>query len=355
MITANNLRFLKSIVLSNIGRLRFPFKISFAVTYHCNFKCRMCNIWKKNEKTRELSLEEINTFFKRAPDASWIGITGGEPFLRDDLLQICENIIGNSKKLSTLHFATNGYLSTTITHTARYLRKKYKKLNLAFSISIDGPPHAHDRIRGKEGAWNNATHTFLELKNIPDVDTHIGFTLSAHNTGLFKDTYLTIKSLLPSLAFNDFNVNVFQKSGFYYDNEEMPDLEAAKLEREIKEILLMDRGGISIKSFLRRVYLKLYPRYCKTKQSPLKCQAFSSTCYLDPYGNLFPCIAYKKNALNIRSLKDDFYSFWNSPDAKTLAYECSQNNCPGCWSPCDAFSAIAGFLGKALQATCQIH
>lgn len=346
-----DLFFLKSILISNFSRLNFPLKISYAVTYKCNLRCKMCNIWNKSPRNDELTIKEIEAFFKRASKFYWIGITGGEPFLRTDLSEIVDIILTYCSRLTALHFATNGLLTDKILNLVEYIHKQDRKLKVFFTISIDGPALLHDEIRGRVGAWENAINTFKHLKNMEGVKVQIGFTFSAHNLGRFKDTFILLKEIYPALRFDDINVNIFQKSSFYYENQAMQDFDYSKLLNEIKIILDMDKDTFSINNFLRRRYLRLYPRYLKTKKYPLKCQALSSTCFLDPYGNLFPCLAYNKKLVNVKDMQEELGYIWNEDYAKDLSFECSNNLCPSCWSPCDAYSAIGGSLIKLLLKT----
>lgn len=345
----NNILFMKSILLSNFIRLSFPFKITFAVTYRCNLRCRTCNIWGKGKYDSELSVGEIDSFFKKAGNFSWISVTGGEPFLREDLPEICDTLVNRCRKLSRLHITTNGQLTDKIIDLAAQLRNKYKRLKFVFIVSIDGPSYLHDAIRCKEGAWKNAVTTFLKLKEIAQVKTMVGFTISSHNVGKFEEAYELLKELYPSFSLDDISVNIFQKSGFYYTNEDMLKPDSDLLLGQIKRIISMDKDKFSINNFLRRNYLNLYTEYLKTGKPPLKCQAFSSTCFLSPEGNLHPCCMYDNKPLNVRGLNNSLAAFWNSVDAKRLGYECSQADCPGCWTPCDAFSSIGGSLIKVLR------
>jgi len=347
-ISLKELLFLKSILLSNFLRLNFPLKISFAVTYKCNLRCKMCNIWKKSPPEGEITLKEIDTFFKNAPKFYWVGITGGEPFLRRDLPEIADIVLTYCYRLSALHFATNGQLSDKIINLVRYIRKKNAKLKIVFTVSIDGPPALHNEIRGQAGAWENAIETFIRLKDMESVKAQIGFTLTSHNLGRFEETFSSIREFDPALRFDDININIFQRSNFYYENQDMPGHDTDELVAETKKILNSDKDDFSVNNFLRRKYLRLYPRYVRTKKYPLKCQALSSTCFLDPYGNLFPCLAYSKKLLNIKDIKEPLASIWNKDYARKLSSECSNNICPSCWSPCDAYSAIGGSVIRML-------
>ena len=81
----------KNILKANLGRLDQPYKLTFALTSKCNYRCQTCNIWQKPPQD-ELSPSEIELLFKKAPNFSWIDLTGGEVFLRRDFVDIVEII-----------------------------------------------------------------------------------------------------------------------------------------------------------------------------------------------------------------------------------------------------------------------
>ena len=54
-------------------------------TYRCNMRCQMCNIWRfPTKKEEEFKAEILN----KLPGLSFCNVTGGEPFLRDDIEKI---------------------------------------------------------------------------------------------------------------------------------------------------------------------------------------------------------------------------------------------------------------------------
>ena len=56
------------------------------VTYRCNAKCYMCNTWQHPSKKSE---EFTPDLVDKLPDGlKFINITGGEPFIREDLDEI---------------------------------------------------------------------------------------------------------------------------------------------------------------------------------------------------------------------------------------------------------------------------
>lgn len=292
--------------------------------------------------------EEIGRFFQKARRFSWVGITGGEPFLRDDIVDIVDAIVKHSPRLCTIHLATNGFLAERIREAAREITKRHKNLRLVFTVSIDGPSKLHNYIRGADNVWEKAVSTFCYLKGISNAKVQLGFTISQYNLGRFKETFEAIKDRYPRLRFDDINVNIFQKSGFCYDNQDMEDIDRRQLIGEINTILAMDNDNFSINNFLRRMYLMLYSLYSEHKKTPVKCKALSSTLFIAPDGGLFPCMVFNRRLINIKEMDRDFASFWNSSVVRRVSQECSRNICPLCWSPCDAYSSICGSLLKAV-------
>ncbi|MCK4859877.1 MAG: radical SAM protein [Candidatus Omnitrophica bacterium] len=67
-----------------------PFKLSFELTHNCNLSCRHCYIAAENKK--ELFLQEICSILEQLADAGCfhINFTGGEIFIRSDILDILE-------------------------------------------------------------------------------------------------------------------------------------------------------------------------------------------------------------------------------------------------------------------------
>ena len=75
-----------------MGSIKFA---SIIVTYRCNARCHMCNTWAYPSKHNE----EIGlNIYEKLPLMNTINVTGGEPFLREDL----NEIISILKKKTTI-------------------------------------------------------------------------------------------------------------------------------------------------------------------------------------------------------------------------------------------------------------
>lgn len=159
--------------------------VNLELTMRCNLRCEMCWWWGKNGtafKTvkdnrplmAELTTKEIfDVVDQLSPYRPAFYLSGGEPFIRDDTVDIIEYISGKGMSVIT---NDNGTLLTE-----DKLERLAKIKNLTINFSIDGPKEVHDRIRG-QGVFDKAADTIrrlLELRGdtiYPAVKTNTTFS-----------------------------------------------------------------------------------------------------------------------------------------------------------------------------------
>jgi molybdenum cofactor biosynthesis enzyme MoaA len=136
----------------------------------------MCNIWQSaretpNIKSLELSSQKIISILSSRlfTELVELDLTGGEPHLRDDLVDIVLGIIKLKKssltKLRSIIITSNGFLTRRIISNYKNILYALKDTNidLVSVTSIDGIGETHDRIRGTLGAFKLASETISGL------------------------------------------------------------------------------------------------------------------------------------------------------------------------------------------------
>jgi len=334
----------KNVLAANVTRPGFPYKLTYALTYLCNYRCKTCNIWKKRP-AHELSLKEIERFFRLAPRFSWIDLTGGEVFLRKDFLHVVEAILCSCPDLLLLHFPTNGYLTDIIVRTVDKIMS-WKPEKLIITVSLDGDESVNDEVRGVRGGWRRQMETFRQLHSIPGVRVVLGMTLSAHNADQFENAFLAARTQWERLGYEDFHVNVAQISGHYYGNQDQDPYQGRRevIIGEIKKYLRHRGWPKNPVAFLENQYLKRVESYLRTGRTPVRCQALRSSCFLNPMGDVYPCGMYDRVLGNLRENDYDLFRIWNSENGRRLQKEIWEFQCPQCWTPCEAYQSILGSL-----------
>lgn len=330
-----------NILKSNICRLDFPYKLTHAVTYNCNGRCTTCNIWKK-KPVNELSLEELTRFYRRSNGFNWISLTGGEVFLRQDIVEIVESIVKHCRKLHTLTIPTNGLLTDRIISCVQDMILRTKQ-RLIITISLDGPPKLHDELRGVPDGWKKTVETFAGLRKLPKVEAYFGLTLSANNVGKLEETISSIREVLPEVTPKDFHMNLIHESPHFYDNVGVSDgynNEAIIL--EVRKFKKLKGYRLSPVFFLEQRYLSLIEKYLTSGKCPVDCKAASVSCFIDPEGTVYPCSIWNNKLGNLRDIDYDIKLAWDTQETKEIVAKVSAGNCPNCWTPCEAYQSILG-------------
>ena len=187
--------------------------VSIALTYQCNSRCVMCNIWKMKPKN-ELKIEEWKKIFKDPVFANieHCDLTGGELSLHPQLVRIVELIIRSMPKLRKLTMVSNGFKTDLVVRQVIAIAKICNKNNveLSVSISLDGIGQMHEKIRRIPDAFKKTTATLFKLKKI---SSKYGFWVGGGSLVLRQNLAYVDKV---KKWFQDNNVNgTFQVVGFH--------------------------------------------------------------------------------------------------------------------------------------------
>jgi len=318
---------------------------NFAITYACDSRCRTCNIWKIQSKEHELSLDEIRSTFRDnqefLSEVRYIQITGGEPFLRADLHKIISAIRTYLPKC-TFWIPTNGLNPELIKQVARQILDVLDGNGLGVSVSLDGIGATHDKLRGVAGSYSNAVETLEKLahmrKEYPKFNLTVGMTLTPDNIRELPEVFQIARRHEAEFSFRPVNF-----SDIYYRNPEgnfklngvINDL--TRSIEPIKRDVVKRRGILSSVTTLRYMEGVLdYVRSSRVENFP--CTAGSASMFIDPSGNVYPCIIMNKKLGNIRDkpLRD----MWISHEAEESRRLIREGKCPGCWVECESFRDI---------------
>lgn len=335
------------VIKSNFSRLDFPYKLTYATTFWCNYKCETCNIWEMKPQN-EMRLDEIQTFFSKSRDFLWVDLTGGEVTLRKDFVDICRAVVDGCPNLLLLHFPTNGYLPDQIVQNVQEICGLSPE-KLIITVSTDGDKETNDRIRGIDGGWERQMETFKRLREIKGAQVVLGMTLSQSNIDHFPTAFAAAKRECPDLAYTDYHVNIVHESEHYFDNKRSglrSAVSASDLATAVEQYGHLRGLARSPVSLLERAYAKRVRRYLETSRNPVRCQALKASCFVDPWGNVFPCTIYNRKVGSLREVDYDLTEIWDRPSTRELQLEIWDNKCPQCWTPCEAYQSI---LGSALR------
>ena len=294
---------------------------SIILTYRCNAKCNMCHVWQHPTKPQEeIGLDVL----EKLPGMFFTNVTGGEPFVREDLAEIIGLL---RKKTRRIVISTNGYFTDRIIG----LCKKYPDLGIR--VSIEGLPKANDEIRGIPDGFDRGLRTLLELRVLGIKDIGFGMTVQDRNA----QDLLPLYHLAKSLGY-EFATATLHNSHYFckYDNEiENKTAVIEQFEKLAKELLRSKRPKDWFRAYVNDGLID----YIRGNPRRLPCEMGRDGFFLDPWGDVLPCngMDEKLPMGNLRT--QSWEEIWNSEQARKCRQavkDCAKN----CWMIGSAAPAI---------------
>ena len=175
------------------------------LTHRCNLKCVMCEHWEvehldPGSVKREMDFAAIKKAVTESTllkTVETVVITGGEPWLRHDFVDIAAWLSGAfpaAKIVALTNFWNTGHMRLKLSE----LRARGVK-NLSLGSSLDGLRETHDRVRGQAGAFDGLARTVAALKaEFPEVPFGFTYTLLPQNAGELYATWRFVTDELGS-------------------------------------------------------------------------------------------------------------------------------------------------------------
>ena len=322
-----------------------PFKATIAATYQCPYNCYYCGVFKR--KSELLSPTDLAASLAPLKSLTWVDLTGGELFTRDDFLEVGVRLVEALPQLSLLHFPTSGAYPDAAVELARAVVAR--GVRVVASVSIEGPESLHDRVRGKQGAFAAALETFSRLKNEPGVSTYCGTTLINENIALVpRQVFGALAGHYPALRRGDMHFNVMQQSDHYFKNQSAPRPSSGEVLAALKRIIhwkgLPRTPFDGLELAFRIQALRAAARGLAATPA---CAALNSSFFMAPDGSVYPChiwgepIGRVGPGMTVADLAQDRRWQWLRT---TVGYR----QCPLCWTPCEAYPTLIRRLARPL-------
>lgn len=303
------------------GVERIPLSGAIELTYRCNLKCVHCLTACNWSKEKELKKYEIFRIVDEAVESGclWLLLSGGDPLLREDFLDIYTYI---KKKGVFVSIFTNG---TLITEKIADCLAKWRPFSVEITLHSMNKT-IFDSITGVPGSFEKCMQGIRLL-----LERRIPLELKTMVMTLNKDEIEAIKQYAEKLGIN-----------YRFSARIEPKIDGSKnpLQFRIKsqEVVEID------KNFLK--HRIAYEKRCKNL-IPVEsgrlytCSAGLFTFHITPYGKLMPCDMLSNPSYDLRQIS--FASGWLNLNKGVQSRKASKHfKCIGCEmiSICDACPAL---------------
>lgn len=281
------------------------------VTYRCNAKCNMCNRYKAPSlPEEEITIEAI----KKLPEMYFTNITGGEPFIREDLKDIVRELY---KKSERIVISTNGFFTDRIVD----LCKEFPQVGIR--ISIEGLEQTNNEIRGLEDGFNRGYTTLKTLVDMGMRDVGFGMTVQDRNAEDLVPLYEISNELGMEFATASLH------NSFYFVESNNIIHDRLKVAENFEKLVNRLLESNSPKKWFRAYFNHGLINYIFSQKRLLPCDMSFDTFFIDPFGDVMPCNGTKNKEVmgNINSQSWD--ELWNSDAAEQVRKKvrCCDRNC----------------------------
>lgn len=299
------------------------------VTYRCNAKCTMCNRYKVPSKPEEeISLETI----KKLPEMYFTNITGGEPFIRDDLKDIVRELY---KKSDRIVISTNGFFTDKIVD----LCKEFPQIGIR--ISIEGLEQTNNEIRGLEDGYNRGYTTLKKLVDMGMQDVGFGMTVQDRNAADLVPLYNISDELGMEFATASLH------NSFYFVESHNIIKDRLMVAQNFEDLINRLLESNSPKKWFRAYFNHGLINYIFSQKRLLPCDMSFDTFFIDPYGDVMPCNGTKEKQVMGNLNEQSWDELWNSEQAEKVrkfVRNCDRN----CWMIGSVSPAMHKYIHKPM-------
>ena len=334
------------------------------VTNRCNARCSFCFIdfddGKMQSPKNELTIAEIDLLTKSLGGSiQHVNLTGGEPFLRKDLVDIVRCYFKNAK-LSSILVNTNGSFPERIKEFIQTLAGEFPDKRIVFIFSIDSFSDEHDRIRKVPKLFSKTIESYNIVRGFyPQTQASVNLTCTHENYQVICEVY---DMLIDQYGIDCFSPIIARTEGMY------------KIPREHKEGILQGYKKLTqkmlsdIKSGRIQGFNKgtLMGKYLNAKNA-IQYNIISET-YLQPEfrsycpaGSIFgvvqsdwtvyPCEILDKPLGNLRDYNFDFLKLWHDAKAAETKKWIKDTKCNCHWECAWTYNILSNpqYLPKLIK------
>jgi MoaA/NifB/PqqE/SkfB family radical SAM enzyme len=319
-----------------------PHEMIFFVTNRCNSSCEGCFYRDElNRPVDELSLDEIEKTSKSMGNFFTLMISGGEPFLRRDLPEIC-GIFSRNNRTWNIFIPTNGLDTAGILKLTESVLERCPDTKIAVGVSLDGMQETNDLIRGARGGFRKATRTLEGLISLKEAYQNLHVRV---NTVVSSRNYIEIPRLMDFIRMNydaDFHSVSPMRSPKGMPCPESPtpgqwkSIYTLLLKYDRHYLSRNAKTSLSLRIRGKRRLYELIERSLSMQGWGFKCLAGNMIGVIEPNGDVKLCEPDSPIG-NLRDHGYDFRKVWFSEGAESgrrKAIKCS------CMHPCFLSSSL---------------
>jgi MoaA/NifB/PqqE/SkfB family radical SAM enzyme len=318
-----------------------PIQLTFFVTRKCNARCPYCFYLKSGHEVgeeietaaQELTLGEIREIAASLDRLLWVAFSGGEPYLRKDLVEISE-VFYERNRPSFLLYPTNGSLPERIAAMTEGILRRCDKSVVVVKLSLDGLNGDHDTLRGQPGGFDKVIEAQRRLAGLAERYLNLELGINTVFCSENQDSMDEIIDFVRALP-GDTTHTISLVRGDLAD----PRYKEVDLDRYNRAIDRLERGlkagtadihrfrGARFKAGQDILQRRLILRTLREGRRQIPCYAGALSLVLTESGDVYPCETLSEPIGNVRDHGHDMARLLRSGKGKAALQALSDSQC----------------------------
>lgn len=316
---------------------RQPLHLTFFVTRRCNANCAFCfylrNADHVRTDTKELTLKEIQVISRSLGKLLWVAFSGGEPYLRKDLVAISKVFYAQNKPAVML-YPSNGLLPEMIKERTERILEHCTKSVIVVKLSIDGLNGDHDALRNTSGAFAKVMQTYRLLEKLLDLYSNfelgINTVFCSENQEKMGEIMEFVRGLgnVGTHTISMIRGNLIEQRYKQVDYRKYAQaIKTLEEDMKTKASSIYRFNGARMKAAQDIVQRRLIHKTILAKRRLLPCYAGELNLVLSESGEVYPCEMLSTGFGNIRDCDYDMKAITRSKKAQALLASIRNERC----------------------------
>lgn len=315
---------------------RRPIQLTFFVTRKCNARCPWCFYLQGRDPPGDgdvLSLDEIQEVSRSLGRLLWVALSGGEVFLRDDIVEIAATFHDRNRPRILL-FPTNGLLPDAIADRTERILRRCPKSIVVVKLSLDGLNGDHDELRRAPGGFDKALQTYRSLGKLRARYANLELGINTVFLSENQDRMDEIIDFVADLDIRGTHTISMIRGNLVEDRYKSVDVTkyrraVARLERDLKEGVsnIHNFMGARVKAAQDILQRRLIHRTLQADRRVIPCYAGRLNVVLTETGEVHPCEVLGRSLGNVRDHGYDLRCLLRSAPARAALGPIAAGDC----------------------------
>jgi radical SAM protein with 4Fe4S-binding SPASM domain len=277
---------------------------------------------EKNTGSDELSVSEIQKISQNLDKLLWLAFSGGEIFLRSDLVEITRIFYKNNKPAIIL-LPTNGLLTEIIYEGVEAILKECPQSTIAVKLSLDGPEHVHDTMRGVKGGYQKTLKTCKTLGRL--LDRYANFELGINTVFCQANQDYVEETIDLVSTMEQVKTHTVSLIRGEVSQEDLKKVDLQKYKKIIEKL----ESNLKLKAAQDILQRRLIYETAQSNMRHTPCYAGRLNLVLTENGDLYPCedFSEKMKFANIRDFDYNALKILNTDRSKDILAMIESKGC----------------------------